>query len=244
MDNLRPEKPCGLNGTHDDSDIVIQSPSGPAIDVGSAVLLPVWSIDMAREFGRRGDSQGFVRWLCRQTSYLENRQRLQQEYECAAAGEELAAWKKAWRDAISPQLSTRGLEALRRALATDDKRLVQGQTTSPPPLRCVEDWQLEGGDPIVIALWIGDGYSTVGQAEEQWARLCCKVGHELGDPSGVRFFLNWWDSEARDVVRQQLLIEVDLALIGRLPQETEASTPLAKLLAASIRLAERKEGAA
>jgi hypothetical protein len=42
-------------------------------------------------------------------------------------------------------------------------------------------------------------------------------------------------------MRKQLLVEVNLALIGRLPaeQSSEPTTPLARQLAASIRLAQQ-----
>ena len=237
--------PCGINGQGNDADVILQSPSGPAVDVGSAVPCPVWSIEMARAFGRRGDKAGFDRWLCGQTSYLENRQRLQQEYLRAKDGEEpLPAWKRVWRLGIVSQLSMQGLEALRRALLTDDKRLIQGATTSPPPLHCVSDWNVEGADAISFALWQGDGYATVGQLEERFAMVCCKASNELGEPAAIKYFLHWWDESPRFKARQQLLIECDLALIGRLPQEATAeTTPLSRLLKESIRLVE-KGGAA
>ena len=245
MSSVRPEKPCGLHGTHDDSDVVIQTPSGPAVQTGAAFPCPVWSIEQAREFGRRGDRKGFDRWLCGQTSYLENRQRLQQEYLRAEDGEEpLPAWKRVWRLGIVPQLSMHGLEALRRALLTDDKRLLQGATCSPPPLHCVSDWLVEGADAISFTLWQGDGYGTVGQLEERFASVCCRASNDLGEPAAIRYFLNWWDESPREKARQQLLIECDLALIGRLPQEATAeTTPLSRLLEESIRLVE-KGGAA
>ena len=46
-------------------------------------------------------------------------------------------WRKVWREGVAPLLSAAGLEALRRALVTDDGRLLQGATTTPPPLPCV-----------------------------------------------------------------------------------------------------------
>ena len=56
----------------------------------------------------------------------------------------MESWQKAWRDGFAPLLSTAGLQALRRALIDDDERLVQGSTTSPPPMSCVQDWAVEG----------------------------------------------------------------------------------------------------
>ena len=48
------------------------------------------------------------------------------------------SWRKVWRDGLAPLISTEGLEALRTALCDDDARLLQGATTTPPPLQCVQ----------------------------------------------------------------------------------------------------------
>jgi hypothetical protein len=244
MSSLRSPHPTDQrsDGAGRDADIIIQGPGGPFVDTGSSIPLPVGMLDAAREFGRRGDRDGFRRFVSRCNSDVRNWQRLQLEFDRAVSGEDLPAWKRVWRYAVAPQLSTRGLEALRKALHNDDKRLLQGATTSPPSLQCVQDWPVEACDAICFAGWQSEGLHTVAQVEEFFAKVCFDASSQLGDPTAIRYYLNWWDEQPRDVVRQQLLIEVDLALIGRLPQE--ADTPLAKLLAESIRLAERKEGAA
>jgi hypothetical protein len=234
-----------MSRLHDDQDIVIQTDGGAALNVGSSIPIPVGFLDAAREFGRRQDRDGFRRWLSRCNSDARNWQRLQLEYDRAAAGEEMPAWKKCWRDGIAPQLDQDALKALRRALLNDDRRLIQGATTSPPPLHCVSDWQVEAADAISFALWQGNGYATVGQLEEQFALVCMKASEALGDPTGCRWFLNWWDETDRKTARQALLVELDLHLFARMPEQpAQASTPLAKLLAASIRHEQAKGGAA
>jgi hypothetical protein len=68
-----------------------------------------------------------------------------------------------------------------------------------------------------------------------------RFGHSRIYP-GLLYFLNWVDETPRDQLRKQLQVEVNLALIGRLPgeQASEPTTPLARQLAASIRLAEQR----
>ena len=61
----------------------------------------------------------------------------------------MESWRMVWRNGMEPLLSTEGLEALRQALMTDDPRLLQGATTTPPPLMCVQEWPVEGA----CALW-------------------------------------------------------------------------------------------
>lgn len=125
------------------------------------------------------------------------------------------AWRKAWRDGVAPLMSERALEALRQGLAADDPALVQGATTVPPPVACVQYWPCEGACAVGYAGWKGEGLETVGEVEEFFARLCFEIDKRLGEPAGCRWFLNWFDEAPRQEVRRELLAEVELALAGR-----------------------------
>src|SRR5262245_32467755 len=127
----------------------------------------------------------------------------------------METWRKVWREGLTPLLSTPGLEALRRALVTDDGRLSQGTTTTPPPLPCVQDWPVEGACAVTYCGWQGDGLDTVAEAEEFFARVCYDVDQRLGEPAACRWFLNWFDETPRDDMRRQLLAEVNRALAQR-----------------------------
>jgi hypothetical protein len=65
----------------------------------------------------------------------------------------MESWRRVWREGFVPGISTPGLEALRKALVEDDPRLIQGATTSPPPLQCVEDWPVEGACAVGYCGW-------------------------------------------------------------------------------------------
>src|SRR5437870_5220638 len=86
----------------------------------------------------------------------------------------LAAWQRAFRVGIVSQLTTAGLEGLRKALEQDDPRLITGATTNPPPLHCVADWAVEGCCPLCFALLDGrKPYEvSVGPMEERFAQAC------------------------------------------------------------------------
>jgi hypothetical protein len=129
----------------------------------------------------------------------------------------MTAWQKCWREGFAPQLSESALEALAVALLTDDPRLITGATTSPPPLQAVADWPVEAACPLGFALWQGEQLATVGQVEEAFARLCYGADERLGEPAACRYLLNWIDDTPREEMRQALLVEVMLALIGRVP---------------------------
>ena len=136
----------------------------------------------------------------------------------------METWRQVWRDGIVPNASTKGLEALRTALETDDPRLSQGCTTTPPPLMCVMDWPCEGGCGLSFMGWQsgepdddGKPRTTVGQVEEYFAAMCWKCDQSIGEPAGCRWFLNWFDDTPRDEMRRELLAEVELALRGRQP---------------------------
>lgn len=130
-------------------------------------------------------------------------------------------WQHVWREGFTPFLPTAGLRALREALATDDPRITQGSTTTPPPLVCVQDWLVEAACALGYCGWQGEGLATVGQVEEFFARVCYEADHRLGEPAACRHFLNWFDDTPRDVMRHRLLAEVELLLESRTPVELE-----------------------
>ncbi len=128
------------------------------------------------------------------------------------------AWKEVFHRGIVPQLPTKGLLALRKALMEDDPRLCQGATTSPPPLQCVQDWDVEAACFIGFCGWQAEddpSEATVADVEEFFARVCFECDQVLGEPAAVRWFLNWADETPRVEVRRSLLPEVELALTQR-----------------------------
>lgn len=127
----------------------------------------------------------------------------------------MESWRKVWRDGVEPLLTTDGLKALRQALKNDDARLVQGATTTPPPLMCVQDWPVEAACALGLCGWLGDGLETVGEVEEFFARMCFEVDQRLGEPAACRWFLNWYDETPRDEMRRELQAEVQRALVAR-----------------------------
>jgi hypothetical protein len=124
----------------------------------------------------------------------------------------MESWRKVWRDGLAPLISTEGLEALRTALCNDDARLLQGATTTPPPLQCVQDWPVEAACALGFCGWQGEGLESVAEVEEYFARLCFEVDQRLGEPAACRWFLNWFDETPRDEMRCLLLAEVNRTL--------------------------------
>ena len=127
----------------------------------------------------------------------------------------MESWRKVWRDGLAPLISTEGLEALRTALAKDDARLLQGATTTPPPLQCVQDWPVEAACALGYCGWQGEGLESVAEVEEYFARLCFEVDQRLGEPAACRWFLNWFDETPRDEMRSLLSAEVNRTLAQR-----------------------------
>ena len=168
------------------------------------------------------------------------------------------AWLRSFR-AMARHLSVPALQALRLAVATDDKRLLQGATCQPPPLQCVASWPVEAACALGYAGWQGDSLHTVAEVEEYFARICAEVDLQLGEPAACRYFLNWYDETPRAEMRAQLLPALDALLAARGPTaipstsvdtslDTQAfpvpATPLAKLLAKSIAALQAEKGGA
>lgn len=127
----------------------------------------------------------------------------------------MESWRKVWREGIAPSLSTSGLESLRHGLRVDDERLLQGATTSPPPMQCVQDWPTEAACFIGFCAWQGDGLDKVGEVEEFFAQVCREADERLKEPAACRWFLNWADDTPRNIVRRELLGEVENELARR-----------------------------
>ena len=130
-------------------------------------------------------------------------------------------WRIVWRLGFAPQLTTVGLRALARALASDDLRLIQGATTSPPPLQCVRDWPVEGACGIGYVGWQGEGLGIVAEVEEFFARICFETDMSLGESAGCRWFLNWFDETPRAEMRCLLLAEIHRELTQRQTENRE-----------------------
>jgi hypothetical protein len=120
----------------------------------------------------------------------------------------MESWRKVWRDGFVPLLSDEALAALETALRADDKRLIQGATTQPPPLICCQDWPCEGGC-LVGYCGMAEGLTTVGEVEMFFARVCFEVDTRLGEPAGCRWLLNWWDETPRAEALAEMLEEVE-----------------------------------
>ena len=144
----------------------------------------------------------------------------------------MESWRMVWRDGFAPVLSTTGLLSLRDALRVDDPRLVQGATTTPPPLLCVQDWPVEACCALGYCGWQGDRMDTVGEVEEFFAKCCFEADARLGEPAACRWFLNWFDDTPRPDMRRELLAEVELALADRLDLDRPVTPALAEPLTA------------
>ncbi len=129
----------------------------------------------------------------------------------------MEAWRRVWRHGFSPLLPLLGLQRLKTALETDDPRLLQGATCTPPPLTAVLDWPVEACDCIVFAFWADhDFHCTAEDGEEFFAQRCFECDTILGEPAASRWFLNWYDETPRNEVFRALALEVGLEVTKRL----------------------------
>jgi hypothetical protein len=144
----------------------------------------------------------------------------------------MEAWRATFRNGLVPLLSDFHLEVLAKGLATDDARLIQGATTTPPPLQCVQNWPVEAACVIGYAGWQADDLITVAEVEEFFARMCFEMDRLLNEPAGCRHFLNWVDETPRDEMRLLLLEEIRNEQQKRM-QQSLAGPPVVGVLATS-----------
>lgn len=128
-----------------------------------------------------------------------------------------ASWQLVWEKGFQPQFSTAALESLAQALETDDPRLTQGSTTTPPPLLCISDWPVEACCPVTFCGIPAEEWAetAVGQAEEFFAKACWQADTALGEPAACRWLLNWIDDTPRPQMRSELLAVIRAELHRR-----------------------------
>lgn len=125
---------------------------------------------------------------------------------------------KVLREGVLPQYPTEALERTLELLRADDPKWIQGATTTPPPLQCVEDWPVEGCCFITLMAWMAEFHGdtpTVKEAEERFARVCHYTDVAVNELAGCRWFLNWHDETPRDEVRATLIRELDAEIHRR-----------------------------
>jgi hypothetical protein len=127
----------------------------------------------------------------------------------------MESWRKVWREGIVPQLSTKALEVLQNALENDDPHLIQGATTTPPPLQCVQDWPVEAACIISYCGWQGENLKTVSEVEKFFAKTCFQCDQTMQQAAACSWFLNYWDDNPRKEVVEELLHEVRCELSRR-----------------------------
>ncbi len=135
----------------------------------------------------------------------------------------MESWKVVWRNA-APLISLKGLKALRTALIEDSPLLIQGATTSPPPMQCVAEWPVEASCLLSFTGWIGDELTTVAEVEEYFARLCFDIDLAVQEPAGCRHLLNWYDETPRSEMIRELLPEVEQAISVRKAMDCYSDT--------------------
>jgi hypothetical protein len=130
------------------------------------------------------------------------------------------AWQKVWREGFAPQMTVVGLRALAVALEEDDPALIQGRTARPPVGDHGPDLPIDGACGVAFPIWKGDDLATVLKVERRFNDMCYRVKKELGRPTAVGEFLEWFDQSPRSEMRTELLAEVRLTLDGRAAEWT------------------------
>lgn len=128
------------------------------------------------------------------------------------------ACRNVWRNGFVPVLSDVELLALAEGLQANDPRIIQSATTEPSPLFALLDWPCEGACALGYAGWRGNGLALVDEVNQFFSAKCFEADRKLGEPAACRYFLDWYDSATRDVMRSELLQEINIAIDSRRAQ--------------------------
>ena len=131
---------------------------------------------------------------------------------------ELATWRLIFRKGVAPQLSVYELLALQAGLQKNDPAIIQGQTTRPDAIGLNRREEPRQCCPVAYAIWkSADNIPgiTVGEVDEEFAKVCAKCDQALGYERSIRHFLNWVDDTPRTEMIRDLLAELVLATTAR-----------------------------
>ena len=118
-------------------------------------------------------------------------------------------WREVWRENIVPQLNTKGLEALRLALLTDDPRLIQRYVVKGVSgvINKTVFNDIVGACAVGYAEWHGKDLTNCYDVVQAYLSVLCKPP--------IVGFTPWFDMTPRQEMRKALLPEVNLALAQR-----------------------------
>lgn len=116
------------------------------------------------------------------------------------------AWRICWRKHVAPQLSTKGLRALFRALSSNDPTLVQCLIAAKSNRCYSPNAKPEVGCAI--------GYSLM----KSGYRTCLSIHNRYAKFKNIFDFTSWFDYTPMDEVRAKLANEVEMTLLKRADQ--------------------------
>lgn len=147
-----------------------------------------------------------------------------------AAVPEAEPWRDAFRRGVAPALGRRRLEALARALESDDPRLCQEVTVVPSPasIRAGGSGSADlsvaplSACAVGLAAWDADRLATVGDVTDAFEAVAAVTERLTGDRSALSHFLRFWDETPRRELFPLVLAEARLWL-SSLPAEGGAA---------------------
>ena len=124
---------------------------------------------------------------------------------------ESLTWKEVWHRGIAPSLTIDGLSALKEALETNDKRLVQSSTVS----YITSTGEITGGCAIGYCGWQGQHIENQENMKSYFQAVCTACEDVGFEPS---IFIRFFDYGSREAVFRELLVEVQVSIADRLEQ--------------------------
>jgi len=128
-------------------------------------------------------------------------------------------WRSVLQDGLLPVMTSDQIRCVLACLLHNDGRLIQGATTSPPPLKAVASDPVERACLVGMAVWqLQDGF-TVGETDKGYVRLLGQTDRlyekHHSNHQASRWFLSWFDDTSRDEMRAELIPELKAELERR-----------------------------
>lgn len=122
------------------------------------------------------------------------------------------ATRRVFHEGFVPLLKDEELWVLKGWLTMAPERFKQGYTLYPVPTPAEEPYMMPDCGCLITNIGRINMLKYADELYEYFARMCYNIDQNMGEPSAVRYLLNWYDDSPWEDVKNGSIEELEAAL--------------------------------